>query len=115
MRQRVGGHLPFISLQKQYGFELVLYRVPTIPARMEQNNAINALVEASGHRYIDAKKAVGADDEGNWYTDYLSSDAIHPSEAGAKAIATRMVIDVPELMQYGFNMGSIGGGITGDL
>ena len=90
-----------VELQKQYGFELILYRVPTVPARMEQNNGINALVEASGYRCIDAKKAVGADDEGNWYADYLSSDGVHPSVAGAKAIATRMVIDVPEIMQYG--------------
>ena len=94
-----------IDLQKKYGFELILYRVPTVPTKADINNGINAIVEASGYRYIDAKKAVGADDSGNWYTDYLSSDGIHPTAFGAMAIAARFLIDVPEIMQYGDKRG----------
>lgn len=89
-----------IALQKQYGFELILYKTPTVPARADINNGINSIVESSGYRYIDAKKAVGADDWGNWYANYLSEDGIHPSESGSKAIATRILIDVPEIMQF---------------
>ena len=44
----------------------------------------------------------------------MISDNVHPTDSDAKAISTRMVIDIPELMQYGYNQGSIGGGISGD-
>ena len=90
-----------IELQKKYEFELILYRVPTVPARADINNEINAIVEESGYRYVDAKKAVGANDLGTWYTNYLANDGIHPTALGAKAIAIRLLIDVPEIMQYG--------------
>ena len=103
------------GLSEKYGFELVLQKVPVVPARIEQNTGVNVIVAESGLRYIDAYKAVGADDTGTWYTDYLSSDKVHPSVNGAKAIATRMLIDVPEIMQYGYRQGSVGGGISGDM
>ena len=102
------------GLSEKYGFELILQKVPVVPARIEQNTGVNVIVAESGLRYIDAYKAVGADDTGTWYTDYLSSDKVHPSVNGAKAIATRMLIDAPEIMQYGYRQGSVGGGISGD-
>ena len=102
------------ALAKQYGFTLILQKVPVVPPRIEANTGVNAIVTGSGMRYVDAYKAVGADDTGTWLPDYLSSDNIHPSKSGAKAIATRMLIDVPEIMQYGYAPGNIGGGISGD-
>lgn len=58
-----------------------------------------------GLRYIDAAKAVGSNADGEWYGngteyDYQSTDNVHPSEYGAKAIATQFLIDFPEIMQY---------------
>ena len=58
----------------------------------------NAWIKASGYRYVDWAKAVGAESAGSsWYTGMLSSDNVHPSELGAKALAMRTVLDVPEL------------------
>lgn len=51
-------------------------------------------------RYIDAYKAVGADNAGNWYSGYLSSDEVHPTTKGAKAIAMQWTIDFHELYIY---------------
>ena len=58
----------------------------------------NAWIKASGYRYVDWAAAVGAEEAGSsWYTGMLSSDNVHPSELGAKALAMRTVLDVPEL------------------
>jgi len=72
----------------------------TVPARNKE--AINSCVRTSDYRYIDIAKAVGADGTGAWYTGYLNpGDQVHPTELGAKAIAARVLVDVPEVMQYG--------------
>ena len=34
-----------------------------------------------------------------WYDGMLSSDNIHPTELGAKALTSRVCIDAPEIMQ----------------
>ncbi|WP_373219115.1 SGNH/GDSL hydrolase family protein [Ruminococcus sp. 5_1_39BFAA] len=94
--------------------ELVLYKVPCVSARLAENKAVNDIVLASGKRYVDAYKAVGVDENGTWWDGYLNSDGIHPNEIGAKAIAQRIIIDVPEIMQHGRNAGNIDGEISGD-
>jgi hypothetical protein len=81
------------------GIELILSTIPTVPALDKE--VISGDVIASGYRYIDFYKAVGADNEGNWYSGYLSSDGVHPTQAGAEALATQVLIDFPELMQQG--------------
>ena len=96
----------FVTLQsiaRKYNIELILYKVPTVPSRATNNNSINSIVTASGYRYIDAFAAVGDNTEGNWYTGYLSSDGVHPNVGGARAIATRIVLDFPEIIQFGYN------------
>ena len=35
---------------------------------------------------------------GTWYNGYSSSDNIHPTKIGSKAIVLRYLIDVPEIM-----------------
>lgn len=35
---------------------------------------------------------------GTWYNGYSSSDNIHPTTIGSKAIVLRYLIDVPEIM-----------------
>ena len=102
------------GLSEKYGFELVLQRIPVVPGRIEANTGVNGIVAGSGLRYVDAYEAVGSNESGAWYDGFISSDALHPDVPGAKAIAARMLVDVPELMQYGYNPGNINGGITGD-
>lgn len=96
------------------GAELVLYKVPVVAKRITENAAVNTAMLATGKRYIDAYKAVGATDEGTWWDGYLNSDGVHPNEIGAKAIAQRILIDVPEIMQYGRKVGNVSGDISGD-
>ena len=86
------------SICEKYGIAMIGCTIPTVPSRNKET--ISALVRNSGLRYIDAYKAVGTDDEGNWYSGYLSSDEVHPTEMGAKAIAMQWTIDFPELYIY---------------
>lgn len=59
----------------------------------------NAIVRASGYRYIDFSKAVGADSEGEWYSEMKNNTDVHPTVKGAKALYYRAICDAPELMQ----------------
>ncbi len=90
--------------------------IPTVPSRSKE--VISAYVRASGYRYVDFYKAVGADSSGNWYAGYLetATTPIHPTTLGAQALATQVLIDFPEIMQYGTSnvTGSVGSG-GGDL
>lgn len=103
-----------ISMCDGVGAELVLYKVPVVAKRITENTAVNTTMLATGKRYINAYKAVGATDEGTWWDGYLNSDGVHPNEIGAKAIAQRILIDVPEIMQYGRKVGNVSGDISGD-
>lgn len=94
------------SLCDEKGIELV---VATIPPVLSPNcvnkTAMNQYLIANNYRLLDVAKAVGADADGHWYgygtaQDYQSSDTIHPSEYGAKAIAAQWLVDVPEITQY---------------
>lgn len=87
-----------IDVCEQNAIELVLAKIPTVPTR--DKTSINETVVNSGLRYVDFYKAVGANDAGDWYEGYLDSDGVHPTELGAKALAMRMLIDVPEIMKY---------------
>ena len=78
-----------------YGVELILATIPTVPSI--NHNGKNAYVKASGYRYIDFASAVGADGSGSWYTGMLSSDGVHPTEKGAKALYYQAIADVPEI------------------
>ena len=70
---------------------LILATVPTVPSRNKEN--INSTVRNSGYDYIDFANAVGANSSGVWYSGYLSSDEVHPTELGAKALATQFIFD----------------------
>ncbi len=78
---------------------LILATIPTVPTRDKET--ITANVIATGKRYIDFYNAVGANSSGVWYTGYLSADGVHPDPIGAEALAMQVLIDFPELMQYG--------------
>lgn len=88
------------------GSTLILCTIP-VPGNTSYTGKqqITNAVRNSGYRYIDAYKAVGANENGQWYGngtdwDYQGSDRIHPSVYGARAIASQWLIDFPEIMQY---------------
>lgn len=90
------------SLCDSKNIKLILSTVPTVPSRNKE--VIKTTVLTSGNRYIDFYKAVGANNAGMWYSGYLSADKVHPNQVGADALATQVLIDFPELMQYGKNL-----------
>jgi hypothetical protein len=91
-----------VQLQTKYGFQLVLYTVPTTPTM--NNNYKNAIIRESGYRYIDADNAVRIDSEGHWVgngTDYATlspGDNVHPTTYGAKLLYYKIIADCPEIM-----------------
>lgn len=79
------------------GIELILQTIPSTPTA--NKSVINGIVKNSGCRYIDVYSVVGANDSGVWYEGY-NDDGVHPTELGAKAIASQVLVDFPEIMQY---------------
>ena len=52
----------------------------------------------SGHRYVDFALVVGASKKDSvWLGGMLSGDEIHPTNAGAEALASQFLKDVPEI------------------
>lgn len=70
--------------------------IPTVPTINHEQK--NAWIKSSGYRYIDFAKAVGASASGAWYGNMLSSDRVHPTETGARALFAQVLIDLPEIM-----------------
>lgn len=98
-------YLKLKKLCEAMDIELILTTIPEVRGGYSNKDAISEVVRNSGLRYIDAAKAVGSNVAGEWYGsgteyDYQSSDNVHPSENGAKAIATQFLLDFPEIMQY---------------
>lgn len=76
--------------------ELILATTPTVPTISHEYK--NAYVRESGLRYIDFAEAVGASADGVWYADMLSSDGVHPTVKGARALFGAVIADLPETM-----------------
>lgn len=70
--------------------------IPTVPSINHEKK--NEWIRSSGYRYIDFAKAVGANSSGVWYSGMLSSDNVHPTEQGARALFARVLLDLPEIM-----------------
>lgn len=91
-----------VNLAKKYGFEIVLYTVPTTP--VINNKFKNAIIRDSGYRYIEADLAVRIDENGNWIPGALNEgttenpDNVHPTVMGAKILYYRVISDFPEIM-----------------
>lgn len=85
-----------LAICKEKRIVPILATIPTCPK--VDNTYKNDWVRASGYRYVDFSKAVGVNGT-SWYSGMLSADEIHPTELGAKALASRVCIDVPEIMQ----------------
>ena len=80
------------------GITLVIATIPTTPTQNKET--IKSYVLASGLRYVDFYKAMGTNSSGVWYSGYLNSDNVHPDAPGAKALASQVLVDFPEIMQY---------------
>jgi len=85
----------FISICENANVEPVFCTIPTTPT--VNNEAKNAWVKASGYRYIDFAKAVGAQSDGTWYQGMLANDNVHPTQLGARALFSQILIDLPEV------------------
>lgn len=86
-----------IEYCKRYEIMPIFCTIPNVPT--VNNSFKNDIVKNSGCRYIDFAKAVNAEVVGSlWYDGMLSSDGIHPTELGAKALAARFITDFPEVM-----------------
>ena len=88
----------FIYVCENNGIIPILATIPNTPV---QNNMFkNDYVRSSGYRYVDFAKAVNAESNGaSWYIGMLYSDNVHPTELGAKALASRVLMDVPEIIK----------------
>lgn len=86
-----------ICLEK--GITLIGATIPTTPTKDKTSHT--SIVRNFGIRYIDFHEAVCMDDSGIWYPGYLYSDNVHPTELGAQVMATQVLTDFPELLQYG--------------
>lgn len=84
-----------LEICENNGIEPILATIPTVPTI--NHEAKNEWVRASGYRYIDFAKAVGASSSGVWYEGMLSSDGIHPSALGAKSLYAQVLCDAPEV------------------
>lgn len=96
-----------LTICDAYDITPVLYTIPCVPASQgaysgtaRNNNAKNDWVTASGYRYVDGVKAMGADRAGNWIDGYWQSDTdhTHTSELGARALMVQVFADVPEML-----------------
>ena len=90
----------FLLYCEQNNVTPVFATIPTVPTISHEQK--NAWIRSSGYRYIDFAKAVGASASGVWFSGMLSSDNVHPSETGAKALFAQVLIDLPEIMVGGY-------------
>lgn len=84
-----------------YGIIPIIATIPNVPERLHTYK--NTYVKSLDCRIVDFADAVGAESEGShWYNwgeaeAMLSSDEVHPTTYGAKALYSRFLIDVPEI------------------
>lgn len=91
----LNGYNEVIRLSKEYGFNLIFGTIPTVPT--VNNEAKNNTIRSSNYEYVDFAKSVGASSSGVWYDGMLSSDGVHPSEKGAKALYGQFIVDAIQI------------------
>lgn len=92
----------FLAICEQYGITPIFATIPNVPSI--NHRAKNAWIKSSGYRYIDMAHAVGAESSSTWFYGMLSGDNLHPSETGAKALFTQVLLDLPEIMVSDFGV-----------
>lgn len=94
-RSWLGRVYDVLSRCAEYNITPILATIPSVPNLPHEE--LNTWVRNSGYRYIDFAKAVNAQPDGTWDAGLLSSDNVHPTEAGAKVLASRVMLDFPEI------------------
>ena len=88
----------FLDICKEKSITPILSTIPCTPK--VENLYKNEWVRASGYRYVDFARAVGAINSlSPWTRGMLSSDNIHPAELGAKALYAQFIADFPEILK----------------
>ena len=87
----------FLEICKEKGITPILSTIPSTP--VVNNEPKNKWVRASGYRYIDFNRAVGADKDVAWYPEMLYKDNVHPALHGAEALYSQVLVDFPEIMK----------------
>lgn len=95
------------GLCDQKKITLIIIDRPNSPAVADSYADRKAVIEkykALGVRYVDSAIALSSDpsNANGWYEGFLSDDGKHPTELGARALAMRVLVDIPEIMQYGY-------------
>lgn len=86
------------AICEEKGINLIIATIPNTPDR--NHTFKNALIKASGKRYVDIAHAVGADTyPSSWYDGMIASDNVHPGSIGSKVIANEMIVECPELAE----------------
>lgn len=84
------------ALADEKQFELILATIPNTPT--VDNKYKNAIVRASGYRYIDFASSVQTEEDAStWKEGMLASDNTHPTAEGSKALASQLCVDFPEI------------------
>ena len=86
----------FLQYCENNGVTPIFGTIPTVPSINHEKK--NEWIRSSGYRYIDFAKAVGANSSGVWFNGMLSSDGVHPTAQGARALFARVLLDLPEIM-----------------
>lgn len=87
----------FLDVCELFDITPILATIPCCPLADHQYK--NAWVRASGYRYIEFANVVNVTENSTtWYDGMLSSDNIHPTAQGAKALASQIIVSVPEIV-----------------
>ena len=86
-----------LNFCKSRGIEFIPCTIPW--PENGTKSEINNIVKNSGCRYIDLYASVSSDENGTWYSGYCD-DGVHPTLIGAKAMAARIMLDLPEILEY---------------
>lgn len=91
----------FLALCEANGITPVLQTIPntyiTSLGRLKLHQGKTDWVRSSGYRYIDLAAAVGSQPDGYWAEGMQGPDGIHPTPAGAQAMAEQVLKDFPEI------------------
>lgn len=91
-----------LTICNNNGITPIFATIPNVPNILHEGK--NSWIRASGYRYIDFAAAVGAESaDSTWFTGMLSTDNVHPTEQGARALFARVLLDFPEIMLDGTN------------
>ena len=79
------------------GIRLIATTIPSIPSASKSE--ITAFLRSSGVRLVDFEAAVTDTVSGRWKEGLLDADGVHPTRAGAEALAAKVLEDFPEMLR----------------